>query len=371
MLEGIRIIDFTNYLPGPYATLRLAEMGAEIIKVEPPSGDPARNTGRTGEGKDGPVFRAHNRGKKSIVLDLKSESGRDTALRLIAGADAIIESFRPGVMDKLGLGYSEAAGIKPDIVYVSITGYGKEGEMAQLGSHDLNYMALSGVLAQLKDENGRPVHPANTFADYIGGMAASERLLAGLVSRWKTGKGSYHCLSLTDAMLSLMANHVLIENETGYPHGVSVLGGKIVAYNLYETKDGRYISLGALEPKFWNAFCLGAGREDWLPAHFTEAAWDNKVYREMLSLFKSRTLAEWIQFGQEVDCCMAPVLEAGELAGFPYFRNRGSISDREADGRQVKMHGDLPGSLQSIVPQKGEHANEILRELESLHSNRS
>lgn len=362
MLEGIRIIDFTNYLPGPYATLRLADLGAEIIKVESPEGDPARSTGTSKE-EEGPVFLAHNRGKKSVTLNLKSTEGRGAALKLLAEADAVIESFRPHVMEKFGLGFDEVREVNPGIVYVSITGFGKDGPMAELGSHDLNYMALSGVLAQLKDQGGRPVHPSITFADFIGGMAAAERILAGLVSRMKTGKGNYHCLSLTDTMTSLMTNHVLIEKKTGYSQGVAVLNGTIVSYGLYETKDERYVSLGALEPKFWNHFCQAAGREDWIPAHFSRAQAENPVYQEIQEFFKSRTLAEWTEFGQEVDCCLAPVLEAGEMANHPYFRDRGVVYDSPVGDRQVKMHSDLAGDQTAVPPLKGEHNQSVLKDV--------
>lgn len=202
MLDGIRIVDFTNYIPGPFATLRLAELGAEVIKIEAPEGDPARNTG------NGYVFKAHNRGKKSLVINLKQPEGKMLTLDLLARADVVVESFRPGVMEKLGLGYKAVKKINRGIVYCSVTGYGKNGEMSKLGSHDLNYMSLSGALAQMKDSTGRPVHPSHTFSDYIGGMAASERILAALVARGKTGEGSYHCISLADSMASLMAYHV-------------------------------------------------------------------------------------------------------------------------------------------------------------------
>jgi alpha-methylacyl-CoA racemase len=351
MLNGIKIIDFTNYIPGPFATMRLAELGAEVIKVEAPEGDPARNTG------NGYVFTAHNRGKKSIVINLKHGEGRQIALGLLADADAVVESFRPGVMEKLGLGYETVSYINPGIVYCSITGYGNSGPMSQLGSHDLNYMSLSGALAQLKDSSGKPVQPTNTIADYIGGMAASERILAGLVARGSTGEGSYHCISIVDSMASLMANHVLIERETGYQNGVSVLNGTVIGYGLYETKDERYISLGALEPKFWNNFCQAVGREDWLPAHYSKPDETNPIYREIVDLFKSKSLSEWTEFGMKVDCCLAPVLEAGELANYPYFKEKDFVS---AEG-QIKMYADK-NLAAAAPPQKGEQTEDILRE---------
>jgi alpha-methylacyl-CoA racemase len=356
MLDGIKIVDFTNYIPGPFATLRLAELGAEVVKIEAPEGDPARNTG------EGYVFNAHNRGKKSIVINLKQAEGKLLALDLLARADVVVESFRPGVMDKLGLGYEAVKKVNQGIVYCSVTGYGRNGEMSSLGSHDLNYMSLSGALAQVKDSGGRPIHPTHTFSDYIGGMAASERILAALVAREKTGRGSYHCISIADSMASLMVNHVLIEKETGYPNGVSVLNGTVIGYGLYETKDGRYVSLGALEPKFWSNFCQAVGREDWLPAHYSQPENSNPVYLELVNLFKSKSLSQWADFGMKVDCCLTPVLEAGELAHYPYWREKDFVMPEG----QIKMHGDLPSQEETAPPKKGEHTEEILKDWLSL-----
>ncbi|MDQ1147530.1 alpha-methylacyl-CoA racemase [Bacillus sp. SORGH_AS 510] len=362
MLEGIKVIDFTNYLPGPYATLRLAELGAEIIKVEPPEGDPARNTGLSKQGT-GLVFLANNRQKKSITLNLKEKDGLETARKLIAQADVLIESFRPGVMEKLGLGYEAVEKVKPDIVYCSISGYGQNGLLSKLGNHDLNYMALSGVLAQLKDQQGKPVHPTITIADYLGGFAANERILAGLVSRSLTGKGSYHSISITDQLVSLLGNHVMVEKETGEANGINVLNGSTISYALYETQDGRYMSIGALEPKFWENFCLAHGREKWIAAHFTKTEEDNPFFHEVTTLFKSKTFYEWIEFAQKVDCCMAPVLEVGELNEYPYFKEKELIFISSWGDCQVKMHSDLKQKVFSPPPKKGEHREQILNNL--------
>jgi len=360
MLDGIKIVDFTNYIPGPFATLRLGELGAEVVKIEAPEGDPARNTG------EGYVFNAHNRGKKSIVINLKQAEGKLLALDLLARADVVVESFRPGVMDKLGLGYEAVKKVNSGIVYCSVTGYGMDGEMSSLGSHDLNYMSLSGALAQMKDDKGRPVHPTHTFSDYIGGMAASERILAALVARGKTSEGSYHCISIADSMASLMANHVLIEKETGYPNGVSVLNGTVIGYGLYETKDGRYVSLGALEPKFWHNFCQGVGREDWLSAHYSRPENTNPVYRELVDLIKSKSLSQRADFGMKIDCCLTPVLEAGELAHYPYWREKNFVLPEG----QIKMHGDMPSQTEAAPPKKGEQTDEILQEWLSIKSSK-
>jgi crotonobetainyl-CoA:carnitine CoA-transferase CaiB-like acyl-CoA transferase len=354
MLNGIRVIDFSNYLPGPFASMRLAELGAEIIKVEPPSGDPARHTGIQKNG-EGIIFRANNRYKKSITMNLKNREDVGLTLELISTADVVLESFRPGVMKKLGLGYNDVQAIKPDIVYCSISGYGQAGPHSQFGSHDINYMALSGVLSQLKGQNGKPIHPSITFADFFGGFAANERILAGLVAKLKTGQGSFHSISLVDVMVSIMGNHVIAEKETGYAKGISILNGTIPSYALYETFDGRYVSLAALEPKFWENFCKAAGREDWIAFHYVKTEETNRVFQEITTLFKSKRLYEWIDFSQKVDCCLTPVLEVGELDGNPYFKEKELVFSSAWGDYLVKMHSDR--ILDSITPppKKGEH----------------
>ncbi|MFB5196395.1 CaiB/BaiF CoA transferase family protein [Neobacillus sp. KR4-4] len=362
MLKGIKVIDFTNYLPGPFATLRLAELGADIIKVEPPEGDPARHTGISKQ-RDGFVFLANNRQKKSIILNLKEKEGYDIACKLISQADVVIESFRPGVMEKLGLGYEAVQKVKPDIIYCSISGYGQRGLLSKLGNHDINYMALSGVLSQFKDKAGKPVHPSITLGDYLGGYAANERILAGLVSRTLTGKGSYHSISITDQLVSLLGNHVMVEKETGAETGINVLNGSIVSYALYETSDERFMSIGALEPKFWSNFCRAHGREEWIGEHFSAAEDGNPIFQELTKLLKSKTFYEWIEFAQKVDCCMTPVLEIGELNTNPYFREKELVFASSWGDYQVKMHSDLEQESIAPPPQKNEHKDEIMRNI--------
>jgi alpha-methylacyl-CoA racemase len=361
MLSGIKIIDFSNYLPGPFASLRLAEMGAEVIKIEALEGDPARNTGVQKDGT-GIVFLAQNRQKKSIALNLKTNEGREIALQLISKADAVLESFRPGVMGKLGLDYDTVRKSNPGIVYCSITGYGNAGNMSKLGSHDLNYMGISGVLSQLKDPNGKPTHPALTFADFFGGFAASERILAGLNSKYRTGEGSYHCISISDVMVSLLGNHLFIDKLTGYSSGIPELGGTIISYAIYETKDCRYVTLAALEPKFWRNFCYAVEKEEWKEAHFSKAERSNAIFREMETLFASYTLAEWTEFAQRVDCCLAPVLEVSELEQFPLFNHNGTLFQFLNGIPQVKMHGSYKTGELSDPPAIGEHSFEVLKE---------
>lgn len=359
MLTGIRVIDFSRHLPGPHATLRLADLGAEVIKIEPPEGDPVRLP-KEHDGEDGFVFRAQNRGKKSMVLNLKERHDQQVALKLIRSADVVVESFRPGVAKRLGIGYEDAVKINPGIIYCSITGYGQDGPMHHLGSHDLNYLALSGFLSQLKDREGRPVHPTHTIADLIGSIVASESILAALVQREKTRKGAYLDIAITDALISLMINHILIQSATGQPNGISILNNQVICYGLYETKDGRYMSLAALETKFWRNFCEAVNRPDWLTSQLTPPVEENTVYQELKKLFKERTFAQWCSFAQEVDCCLAPVLETGELKDHPYVQARQLIQQEKGllyTLTRPRGHAFLKGDYP--YPKLGEHNEEL------------
>ncbi|MFC0415061.1 CaiB/BaiF CoA transferase family protein [Cytobacillus solani] len=361
MLKGVRIIDFSNYLPGPYATMRLAELGAEVIKVEPIEGDPARHLGIKKD-DTGIVFLANNRQKKSIALNLKEKEGIELALKLIETADAVLESFRPGVMKKLGLDYETVIKHKEDIVYCSLTGYGNAGSFSHLGSHDINYMGVSGVLSQLKDERGKPVHPSIQIGDYLGGMAASERILAGIVAKILTGKGSYHCISIAETVASIMGNHLLIAQETDDQTGIKELNGVLVSYAMYETKDHRYVTLGALEQKFWLNFCQALGRDEWINAHFSKAETNNPVFMQVCELFRSRELTEWMEFGKIVDCCLTPVLEPNELHSFAYFQEKEILWENNNESMYVKMHRNQKQNGASS-PALGQNTKELVAEL--------
>ena len=346
MLEGIRVVDFTQYLPGPYATLRLADMGAEIIKVEPLQGELGRHFGPKKE-NESITFQANNQNKKSIAINLKHETGREIVLRLINQSDIVIESFRPGVMQKLGLDYETVKQRKPEIIYCSITGYGQTGRHIHQGSHDLNYLALSGILSQLKDGCGKPVHPTITLADFIGGMAACEAILAALIKRGRDGRGSWIDLSLMDALVSFMQTHRLLQQETGRQNGPTQIDGSQVSYAIYQTKDERCIVLAALEEKFWKNFCTAVQKEHWMLANETPPTNENPVYREMVELFRSRTLEEWLTFGQAVDCCLTPVLEVEEIVDHPVVKERWAVMNQN----------------RTSAPKIGDHTVEVLNGL--------
>lgn len=325
MLKDIRIIDFSQYIPGSYASQRLGEMGAEIIKVEPLSGNPIRGFGRE-VGAEGVVFTAYNYGKKSIALNLKDREGQQIALDLIKASDVVIESFRPNVMNSFGLDYENIKEVKKDIIYLSLTGYGQSGSFSNYGSHDLNYLALSGVLSQFKDESGRPILPKITFADIIGGMAASEQVVSALFKRERTGKGSYIDLALMDEIYSLIKTSAYTKEMTGKDNIISQLNGDLISYNIYETMDGRFVTLAALEYKFWHSFCEAVGKSDWLNAHLATLTENAEIYNDVRELFRSRTLHEWTEFSLQVDCCLTPILEVGELKNHQYIQEKGLFS---------------------------------------------
>lgn len=320
-LKGIRVLDVTYYVPGPYAGMRLAELGAEVIKIEPPTGDPARSMG------GGLVHGANNKGKKIVNIDLKAESGLADMIQLVKGADVLLETFRPGVMEKLGLGYASLQRIKPDLVYCSLSGYGQEGPLALLGSHDLNYMALSGALDQLADSEGRPVHPANTFADYTGGLLASERIMAALLKKFRTGEGTHLDIALAEAMAEFQGNHDIYYEKGISANGIPEIGGTRISYAIYETKDGRFVTLGALEEKFWHNFCGLAGKPHW--QSWSAKAQGGPEHREVAAFFKSKDWSEWYRISLAADCCLAPVLKAHERHAHPQFiARRQTIENR-------------------------------------------
>ncbi|OCA86646.1 CoA transferase [Pradoshia sp. D12] len=356
MLKGIKVVDFTQNLPGPYATLRLADLGAEVIKIEPPTGDHARMPLEDDQ-KENYLFRCMNRNKNSLALDLKNEADKELAIELIRNSDILIESYRPGVMARLGLGYEDIKVLHPSLIYCSLSGYGQKGTMHQLGSHDLNYMALSGVLAQLKDGNGRPIQPSLTFADLIGGTSATEAILGALFQRERSGSGSYLDIALLDTTAALMNYHVFIESATGRKNGIPTLNGNVICYGIYETKDHRYMTLCALETKFWRNFCAATRQDVWINAQFSKPTKQNEVYQEIVQLFASKTFEEWIHFSMEVDCCMAPVLEADELSEHIYMKDRNLIHEKDSYRYMVTgfQSGAFSNEIIGTYPKLGQH----------------
>ena len=311
-LQGIRVLDFSQLLPGPFATKRLAEMGAEVIKIEPPGGDPARWLGRPKE-STGVVFLANNEHKKSLNMDLKTVEGREQVLEIAATVDVVLEGFRPGTADRLGIGYEAIKAINPSVVYCSLTGYGQAPHpQAHLAGHDLNYAARSGLLSQLVGSDGMPIVPRVQFADLIGGLVAVEGILAALLQKERTGQGAYLDVAMMAALQGFLHIHAMAAATLGVEDGIHEITGQYVCYHLYETQDGRTMSLAALEEKFWRNFCLAVNREDWIDHHDAKALDDDPWYRQIKALFLTRTMEEWTALGEAADCCLQPVLTIRE-----------------------------------------------------------
>ena len=325
-LAPLRVLDLSRLLPGPMACRHLADLGAQVLKVEPPlpgrPGLPGDDAAYMGPGEDGVshFYRVVNHGKRRLVLDLKQPEQLATLRALVAEAHAVVEGFRPGVMERLGLGYEALQAINPAIVLTSISGYGQEGPLRLAAGHDLNYLSLAGVVDQTRTPDGRPVFSHLQIADQLGGAqtAAIGTLAAVLGAQW-TGQGRWVDVSMTDAVRQhqvILGTDALADGESPAP-GASLLNGGVPCYNLYRCADNRWLAVGALELKFWQGVCAVVGREDWAARHWSlgeapgsEAA--RALIDELGALIGSRPLAVWVERFAGADCCVTPVLGAHE-----------------------------------------------------------
>ncbi len=356
-------------LPGPFASMMLADLGAEVIKVEEPKiGDPTRWSPPV-VGNQSAAFIQVNRNKKSIAIDLKQAEGRDIFLKLASRADCVLEQFRPGVVDRLGIGYKSVSEINPRIVYCSLTGFGQTGPHAARSGHDLNYLALAGVLGLTTDERGKPVIPGVQVADLAGGMIAAFAMLAALLAREKTGRGQYVDVSMFDVMLSMLAvpaAHEFAGKQIPVA-GRYGLTGAYPFYNVYETSDGRFMTLGALEPKFWANFCHTVGRDDLIPRQFDAGDARENLFEEVRRIFKSKSQAEWIELMRDADCCCEPVLAMAEAFEHAQTVAREMILDvAHTSAGRIKQLGfaykmsDTSPRVSEQSPALGEHTDELL-----------
>jgi alpha-methylacyl-CoA racemase len=333
-LLGIRVLDLTRLLPGPVATMHLADMGAEVIKIEDPgAGDYARTLGHVRH-EVSQFFVAVNRGKRFMRMDLKNAAQREEFLAMSESADVVVESFRPGVMDKLGIGWEVMRQRNPRLVMCAITGYGQSGPYAQLAGHDINYIGYAGMLEQNAGPDGVPALPNLQVGDLLGGaQAAVQGILAALVGVKMTGAGRYVDVSMTDAVFAHNLMPLVGVNNFGRPAapGRDLLTGGVPCYNVYRTSDGRYMAVGALEHKFWEACCDVLGRPDLKSRHWSlgqeiGGADALAVKAELDLVFAQRTQAEWTERFAGADCCVSPVLRADEAIAHPLFAARGMVS---------------------------------------------
>lgn len=334
-LAGLRVLDLTRLLPGPVATMHLADLGAEVIKIEDTgAGDYARTMGPHAEeeGGDSVFFRMVNRNKKSLRLDLKQAAGVEVFLRLAKDADVVFESFRPGVVDKLGIGYEAVKATNPRIVYCAITGYGQTGPWAELAGHDINYLATSGLLDQIGSRDGElsgpPAIPNLQIGDLLGGaLTPLLGVLAAVIGAKATGKGSHVDVSMTDAVLAHNIFPLVTTQVLGKPapRGGDLLTGGVPCYGVYRTADDRYLAVGALEPKFWQSLCAAIGRPDLAPFGLATGAKGREVRAALAALLASQPMAHWEPIFAAADCCVTPTLRVDEAINHPQIQARNMV----------------------------------------------
>jgi len=327
-LAGLRVLDLTRLLPGPMATLHLADQGAEVIKIEDTGlGDYARTFGpgasqANAEGQDSPFFRMLNRNKKSLRLDLKQPAGVQAFLRLAAEADVIFESFRPGVVDRLGIGYATVRAINPRIVYCSITGYGQTGPWAHYAGHDLNYIAMTGLLEQNGTLGSAPAIPNYQIGDLLGGSLTSlVGVLTAVIGAKATGQGCHVDVAMAEAILahSVLPLAAMQTAEELAPRGEGAMTGASPGYGVYATADDRYLAVGAIEFKFWQTLCIAVGLPALAKLDMTNAAEMKHAREALAAVIKTQPLAYWEKTLVPLDCCVTPVLRIDEAVKHPQF----------------------------------------------------
>ena len=372
-LEGVRVLDLSRLLPGGFCSMLLTDFGADVVKVEDTGmGDYVRWSPPYYEGADDSAKSAYylalNRGKRSIRVNLKEERGREVLLRLARDHDVLLESFRPGVLDRLGVGWERLRAENPGLVYCAITGYGQDGPLRDRSGHDMNYLGLIGLLGLTGERDGPPVQSAGQIADIGGGaLMAAFGILAALRERDRSGQGQLVDVSMSDgslAWLAMVAARYFGE-ERAPRRGDLELAGRLVCYRPYACADG-WVTLGALEPKFWQAWCRGVGREDLVERQFDPPGSD--AHAEVERIFLERTREEWREFASQHDCCLEPVLELDEALDSELVRARHMVVEVEQPGAErpvrllnapVKM-SRTPGGPQGPGPVLGADTDEVL-----------
>jgi crotonobetainyl-CoA:carnitine CoA-transferase CaiB-like acyl-CoA transferase len=375
--KSYRLLDLAWFGPGPFCARLLGDLGFDVIKIVEVAAGAGRRGGRRFEvpqifHEPTPAARPLGiRNARSIALNLKSERGLAVFQRLVQGADALQEGFRPGVARRLGIDYDSVKAIRPDIVYASITGYGQDGPYAQKPGHDLNYLSIAGFIDMNGRAGGPPAIPGTVIADYAaGGMSAAVHILAALLRREATGQGAYCDISMTDAAFEI--NSILVDNylASGLEprRGQTLTSGFWPWYDVYETKDGKYISLACVEPWFYDALCKAIGREDLLGGQ-----WDlerrEQTKREFRDLFKSQTRDYWVTVFANADVCFAPVNSIAEAVEDPQLRARGMVREVEhpvhgrarALGSMLKLDGQQV-EYRHWITEPGQHTTEVLLE---------
>jgi len=374
-LSDVKILDLTRLLPGGFCTLLLADLGADVIKVEDTGqGDYVRwappyygSEEHTPLGTRSAIYLALNRNKRSIRLDLKQEGGKQALLKLVESADVLVESFRPGVLDKLGVGYDVLRQANPALVYCPITGYGQDGPNRDRAGHDLNYLGLNGILGLTGEAGGPPIQSGAQIADLGGGgLTAAVGILAALHDVRRSGEGQLVDISMTDGSLSWLVMEAARYFGSGEvpERGNIMLSGGIVCYRPYEAADG-WVTCGALEPKFWQRFCKAVEREDLIEKQFEKPGSD--AHRQVAEIFRARTCAEWKAFNDEHDAMIEPILDLDEALESELVREREmTVTYEQPEMGEIKQLGfpiklsRTPAGIERPAPALGEHTAEVL-----------
>jgi alpha-methylacyl-CoA racemase len=366
-LSGIRILDLTRLLPGPAATMHLADLGADVVKIEDPlAGDYARSMGPMHAGTSW-LFQLVNRNKRSLRLDLKQTDGVEVFMRLARDADVVVESFRPGTVARLGIGYEAVQAANPRIVYCAVTGYGQSGPYRDRAGHDINYVGYAGVLDQIGPAGAAPVVPNFPLADLLGGaLTATVAILAALLDARASGRGRYVDVAMSEAVLAhayFPLLGVLVRGQAP-ERGNDLFSGGVPCYGVYPTRDQRFMAVGALEEKFWDLLCDTLARPDLKPFRLATDSAGAYARAELARVFRSRPQAEWSAVFDGVDCCVTPVLTLQESLENEHFKARGVVV--EAGG--VKQFAspfrmsDFEFEVMRAAPPAGADSEAILRE---------
>jgi crotonobetainyl-CoA:carnitine CoA-transferase CaiB-like acyl-CoA transferase len=382
-LEGITVLDLTRLAPGPYCTMILADLGADVIKIEepgPPTGRRAQQASglppvpppRDGVDRHAPHW-ALNRNKRTMGLNLKHDDARRIFYQLAERADVVVEEFRPGVAKRLGIDYDTLRQRNPRLIYCAVTGYGQTGPYRDLVGHDINYISTAGCLGMIGTPGGPPVIPHNLIADFAGGgLHGAVGVLAALMARERTGRGQFVDIAMTDGVYSMLVSQLSAYFATGTVprRGETTLDGGTHYYNTYETKDGKWLSIGSIEPWFYANLCKAIGREDLLPCEFAEAEQREALKTILRDTFKTRTREEWFEILTRNDICVAKVYDLDETADDPHLQARDMIVEVEhPEAGRVKQVGisvklsETPGQIRFLAAPLGTHTEEILTSL--------
>ncbi|MBM5810395.1 MAG: CoA transferase [Gammaproteobacteria bacterium] len=371
-LSGLRVIDFSRHAPGPFCTMLLADFGADVIMVEQPPGQGRQLEDELGVGRRERIFNPVRRNKRSIALDLKDPEQRADCLALLRDADIVVEGFRPGVAARLGIDYPTLRELNPRLIYCSITGYGQTGPYRDLVGHDLNYIAIGGLLGLVGQRGGPPAIPANVVGDYAGGgLFAAFAILAAVTARAATGAGQYIDMAMSDGVLALLgqaASEYLTSGTAPRP-GEYFLNGALPCYSVYQTADGGWLSIACIEPWFWERLCRRLGCEQLIAGQF-DAARFPEMFTALRAAFRTKSRDAWFAELRKDDICVAPVLGLDEALRDPQNLARGMLVELPAPAlgpvQQVGIAPKLsatPGSIRTLPPEPGEHTGQVLQEL--------